>query len=548
MVVLSSAGCGSKRSGVDAELSSIDLLRGDIALCGDPEFGEIDFSLSCDAEVKKSFDLAISLLHSFEYDEAEKAFVKVIDQDPECVMAYWGVAMSNFHSLWLQSGTDYLEKGSKILALAEALPKSERERDYLEAIGSFYKDWKTTDRKSRLVGFEKKMGELYEKYRDDQEAAIFYALALNATADPGDKTYSNQKKAGLILQSIAQEQPNHPGISHYLIHNYDYPELAEMALPMARRYAQIAPASAHAQHMPSHIFIRLGLWDESIHSNINSVSSALCYSQNSNPDAHWDEELHGMDYLVYAYLQVGANSKANEQYEYLKTIKKVFPENFKIAYSAAAIPARIVLENRNWKDAAVLKLPDLLEIDWSKFPWQKAILHFTRAMGSLHLSDIPSAEKELALMDSLHQELLNSGNAYEADQVKIQMLEVAAWMALKKGDLEKAVTLMKEAVHREDNTAKHPVTPGEVLPAGELLGDLYLTINRPQEALEAYENDLTRHPNRFNGLYGAAMAARQTNDIERSTGYFAELLELTEAHDSDRPELKEAGKFLGKNN
>lgn len=534
-------GCKEKSS--NPELLSIDLLRGDLNLCGNPDFGKVDFSTSCNYETRENFDLAMALLHSFEYEEAEKAFVKVIDADPDCAMAYWGVAMSNFHSLWKQTGTDYLEKGSQIMDAAKNLPQSEKEHDYLEAIGVYYKDWKTLDQKTRVALFEKKMEALYVKYKDDKEAAIFYALALRSTADPTDKSYTNQLKSGKILESLLAEEPNHPGIAHYIIHNYDYPELAERALPTARRYARIAPSSAHAQHMPSHIFTRLGLWEESIISNINSTEAALCYSNSIDPKAHWGEELHGMDYLVYAYLQTGNTEKATEQYDYLKTFKEVFPADFKIAYTAAAIPARIALENRDWEQAANLQLPSL-QIDWQKFPWQNGILHFARALGFVHTDDLKAAALELGIMKSLHQELVDSNVGYEANQVQIQIRIIEAWMQLSEGNESTAIALMEEAVTMENNTSKHPVTPGEVLPAMELFGDMLLELKRPAEALEVYEGNLKIRPNRFNGLYGAVQAARQANKPEKARLYGEKLLDITSKTDSDRREVAAVKKYL----
>ena len=542
LMILVISGCRDRKP-QDPDLSSIGLLRGDIALCGGEEFGEVKFSFSCVESARKTFNLAVSLLHSFEYDEAEKAFVRVIETDPECAMAYWGVAMSNFHSLWIQSGDTYLEKGSKILAAAP-LPKSARERDYLEAIGAFYHDWQATDHRTRILNFEMKMEQLYQKYEDDTEAAIFYALSLTASADPSDKTYRNQRRSGEILEKIFREQPNHPGISHYIIHNYDYPELAPLALATARRYAKIAPASAHAQHMPSHIFTRLGIWEEAISSDSNSTAAALCYAQRVNPGSHWDEELHGMDYLVYAYLQLGDNTNAIAQYEYLKTFGAIFPENFKVAYAAAAIPARIVLENRNWRDAATLRPPAGLDIDWRKFPWQKAIIHFARALGSIHLNHIAAAESELNSIDSLHALLVDLDRVYEARQVEIQMTTIDAWMEFQKGNTGEALALMLKAADIEQGTAKHPVTPGEVLPAGELLGDLYMRANRPLEALGAYENDLKLRPNRFNGLYGAAVAAKKAGDTSKARKYFQQLIEMTAPFQSDRAELVVARAYL----
>ncbi len=535
--------CENKNSTREAELNSIELIRGEITLCGNQEFGEIDFLVLCNVDSRKTFELGISLLHSFEYEEAEKAFVKTIDLDPDCAMAYWGVAMSNFHSLWLQTGNKYLEKGSRILEIAQALPKSEREQDYIDAVHVFYKDWENVDHAKRKLLFENKMRELYEKYPDDKEAAIFYALALNATADPSDKKYVNQIKAGKILESMFASQPNHPGIAHYIIHTYDYPELAEQALSTARRYAEIAPASAHAQHMPSHIFTRLGLWEESIRSNINSTASAQCYGQSIDSTGHWDEELHGMDYLVYAYLQIGENKKALEQLDYLNSFRKVFPVNFKVAYAAAAIPSRIALENKNWLAAAKVKFPPI-DIDWSDFPWEKSIVHFTRALGSVRSGDIRSSKNELAVLTDSQQRLLDMGEAYKANQVKIQINTVSAWISFAEGSDQEALQLMEEAVNMEYNTGKHAVTPGEILPAGELLGDLLMEMGNPAKALKAYESDLGQHPNRLNGLYGAALAAKALQDDQKARKYFELLLSNTKNSSTDRKEILEAIEFI----
>lgn len=528
--------CSNKKTQVTKELNSIDLIKGDITLCGVQQFGEVKFSLYCSPQTKNDFELAISLLHSFEYEEAEKAFTKVLDQDPTCVMAYWGVAMSNLHPLWAPPNQKELEKGGQILAIANQLPQSKEEKQYIDAITAFYSDWEKLDHKTRILRFEEKMKTLYESNPTDTEAAIFYALALNAAADPTDKTYQRQRKAGSILETIFPDQPNHPGIAHYIIHNYDYPELAEQALSTARRYATIAPASAHAQHMPSHIFTRLGLWQECIESNLQSVSSAQCYAQSMGVDGHWDEELHGMDYLVFAYLQQGDNAHAIEQLNYLKTFKKTFPENFKIAYASAAIPTRIALENKDWAAASNLELP-AFEFPWQKFPWQKAILFFGRALGNVHLKNKSNAQQNLDSLNACYQQLQKMKDDYQANQVAIQIKSIQAWYALSFGDKKKAVELMKEAVNTEAKTEKHPVTPCEVLPAVELLGDLYMEIHDYESALLTYQADLKEHPQRFNGLYGVATAAQNLNDQTLSRTYFKQLLDITNGAKSDRKEI-----------
>jgi tetratricopeptide (TPR) repeat protein len=539
------SGCQGNQNSLQNDLAGIELLRGDIKLCGNQQFGEVDFTFSCDLKSRSAFNRALSLLHSFEYEEAEKSFVNVIDLNPDCVMAYWGVAMCNFHELWLQKDPKALEKGSRILAAAGRLSTTEREKDYLDAIGVYYQDWDLIDHQTRVKLYEQKMEALHNKYPQDAEAAIFYALALTAAADPTDKSYEKQKRSGKILESIFPDQPDHPGIAHYIIHNYDTPELAEFALPTARRYAKIAPSSAHAQHMPSHIFTRLGLWEESISSNLQSTESALCYSQAIHPSGHWDEELHGMDYLVYAYLQIGANQKANDQLNYLRTFKEVFPENFKVAYAAAAIPSRIALENKDWVEASRLTCPEI-GIDWKAFPWQRGIVHFTRALGLIHTDQVNAAREELLVLDSLHHFLLDKGETYQAGQLLIQRNIIQAWLYFSTGQRIEALALMQESAELEYGTGKHAVTPGEVLPAGELLGDMTLALNQPRQALEYYERDLTMHPNRFNDLYGAAMAAKASGDPQKARLYFETLLDISKNGDGLRPELLQATAYIRK--
>lgn len=528
-------------------LASIDLLRGELLLCSTESFGEVDFSLSCSYETRETFNLAISLLHSFEYEEAEKAFVKVIDMDPDCAMAYWGVSMSIFQSLWMQSDLSYLEKGEKLIKLANNLPKSELEKEYLDAISVFYTDWDSIDKLTRQRMYETKMEALYNKHKDDTEAAVFYALAIRAAADPNDKNYTRQIKSGEILEDLFEENPNHPGIAHYIIHNYDYPELAEMALSTARRYAEIAPSSAHAQHMPSHIFTRLGLWDESITANIKSAYSATCYAANVDPNANWTQEIHAVDYLVYAYLQKGNNEEAFKQLIKMQAVKDVFPKNdFAAIYALVAIPVRYYLETKQWEKASNLEFPTI-SFPWEEFPWVQAMLHFGRALGFSNTGNILSAENELETLKTLYQELLDSGDAYKSGQVMIQIQAAEGWIQLAKGNKDMALSFMKKSAELEANTTKHPVTPGEVLPADELLGDMLLALKNPVEALKAYEADLEAHPNRFNAVYGAARAAEQSGNTDKAMTYFNALLRLSENSNSGRFEIEEAKKFIEKN-
>ncbi|MES2882206.1 MAG: hypothetical protein V4676_08665, partial [Bacteroidota bacterium] len=496
--------------------ADINLKRGALISCGptDKQFGSIEFATSCSEKVKPDFNLALALLHSFEYDEAEKAFVKIIDAEPECAMAYWGVAMANFHPLWAPPAEAELQKGAQAIEIALALKqKNKRETDYLQAIATFYTAWNKVDHRTRCINYEKAMEHLYAAYPTDNEAAVFYALALTAAADVADKSFVKQKKAGAILNELYPGKPNHPGIVHYIIHTYDYPQLAEMGLPAAKKYAAIAPSSAHALHMPSHIFTRLGLWQDCINSNTLAAASAKCYAENTGIKGHWDEELHAMDYLVYAYLQKGENNFAKAQCDYLKTIQKVEPANFKVAYAFASIPARYVLENKNWKEAAAMQMHPV-DFPWQKFPWQKAIVHFTRVLGLTNTGNTASARTEWQNLKTIYDTLVNQKDSYKAMQVQIQINAAEAWLLFKEGKKNEALTRMHAAADMEDKTEKHPVTPSSVVPARELLGDMFLAMKEYGRALQAYEASLQNTPNRFNALYGAATAALKINNTE----------------------------------
>ncbi|MEO6542081.1 MAG: hypothetical protein ABIN74_13845, partial [Ferruginibacter sp.] len=340
-------------------------------------------------------------------------------------------------------------------------------------------------------------------------------------------------------------EPDHPGIVHYIIHSYDYPELAALALPAARKYAAIAPSSAHAQHMPSHIFTRLGLWDDCITSNLAAASSATCYAESAGIKGHWDEELHAMDYLVYAYLQKGDNQQAKKQWDYLKTINEVHPFNFKVAYAFASIPARYVLENKLWKEAAGLTVHNE-KVPWQNFPWQKAIIHFARVLGSVHTGNITQARSELQKLNTLHDTLVAQKDDYKANQVMIQVKTAEAWILFKEGKNDEAFKLMNMAADMEDNTEKHPVTPGEVIPARELLGDMLMQMNKPEMALEVYKSSLKKHPNRFNAVYGAGLAAEKSNNSAKADLYYNQLIGIANTAGSNRPELERARLFLKK--
>ena len=541
--------CNNNNStAIDNELKVLSLKRGEIISCGpaDKEFGSVDFGTSLSGKTRDHFEVAIALLHSFEYDEAEKMFARVIDEQPEYAMAYWGVAMSNYHPLWAPPSQQELQKGAKAIAIGKlAKQKSTKEAAYVEAIAAYYNGWEKTDHFTRTVRFEKAMEKLYAQFPSDKEAAIFYALALTASADPSDKSFRNQKKAGSILNGLYERYPNHPGIIHYLIHAYDSPELASQALAAAKKYASVAPSSAHALHMPSHIFTRLGLWDDCVQSNLASVASAQCYAKQTGIKGHWDEELHGLDYLVYAYLQKGDNKMAKRQVEYVQSISEASPTNFKVAYAFAAAPSRYYLENKMWEEAANLKVHPQ-NLSWEKFPWQKAIIHFTRLMGSVQAGQTRLAKTELDELKRLYNKLTDQKDLYQSNQVQIQINTAEAWMMFKDGQKKDAVHVMASAAEMEDKSEKHPVTPGPVIPAREFLGDMLLQMNMPQEALIAYEADLGKNPKRFNGLYGAAVAAEKSHQFEKSAHYYLQLTEVANLSNSDRPELEKAKLYLEK--
>ena len=549
-ILLNVSSCKNKTPKPNPALASIDFLRGDLLLCGDGQFGELKFSLSCSYETRETFDLAVALLHSFQYAEAEKAFVKVIDADPNCPMAYWGVAMSIYHAAWFPPTKEDLIKGTKVLEIAKGLSMDDKQKDYINAIDAFYTDYENADHKTRAKRFEEKMEQIHLKYPEDIEAAIFYTLALYSTRDRVGKDYLNEKKAGKILEKIFAENPNHPGIAHYIIHNYDNPVLAQKGLETARRYAKIAPASSHAQHMPSHIFTRLGIWEESIASNLLSAESSRCYTDAAGITASYFEELHAIDYLVYAYLQHGDNANAQQQYNLIKERRTFFPMNpTACIYPIAVIPSRLALENKNWEQAANLKLQEI-ELDWKQFPWQEAIHQFAVAMGAVNTNDFKTVEEKIEILKKLHQNLIAQNDktkAIQVKQVEIQIKTTQAWLSFRKKDTKNGLELMEEAVAIERKTSKHPVTPGDVLPAIEMLGDMLLELNKPKEALLAYEENLVGHPNRFNGIYGAAVASKQSGNAEKATHYFKLLIALAKNTNNERPELKTAKMFLESN-
>jgi tetratricopeptide (TPR) repeat protein len=514
---------------------------------GDPtKLGKVHFPISCSAESQKKFDAGLAMLHSFWYGKSDKAFTDLAAADPGCAMAHWGVAMSRFHQIWEAPPPDDLKAGIVALAAARAAgAKTQRERDYIEALGAYYDKSDTLDHVTRFLAFEKAMEALAAKYPKDREASIFYALTLNgvALAVPPDKTYQRQMKAGKILEPIFREMPQHPGVAHYIIHSYDYPPLAARALDAARRYAKIAPDSPHALHMPSHIFTRLGLWDDSIASNLAAAAAARRDAQQIAPDAHAPEELHAMDYLAYAYLQTGRDAEARKVFDDAARAEKFDKQNFAAAYALTAIPARLALERRNWSDAEKVDLRPA-GFAWSKFPWVEGTVAFARAVGFARSGDVAPAQKEVERLEKVRDALKDAKNAYWADQVEINRLEAAAWLARAEKKDSEALELMRSAAALEDRVDKHPVTPGPILPAREQLGDLLVELGKPAEALAEYRADLTASPNRLNGLYGAARASRLSGDAVAAKSYYEKVIAQCAKADGAREQLAEARAFL----
>jgi tetratricopeptide (TPR) repeat protein len=501
------------------------------------KLGKVNFPISCDPAVQPQFNAAVAMLHSFWYEKASDTFAAVAQKDHHCGMAYWGIAMTHFHQIWEAPGPADLKAGMSALEQANgAGAKTQREQDYIAAIGTFYKDSDKLDHRTRALAYEKAMEQMQARYPDDREAAVFYALALVATAPPADKTYVNQRKAGAILERIFVEQPEHPGVAHYIIHAYDYPPLAERALEAARRYAKIAPDSPHALHMPSHIFTRLGLWQESIDSNLASAASAV---KNNAPG----NELHAKDYMIYAYLQGGRDSEAKNALKAVLPSRSDDPQYMNWLYAMGASPARYAVERHRWPEAATLPVP-ANTFPRERYSWTEANLHFARALGASHIGDVEAARKDLQQLASIREILTQENNKYWADQVDIQREIATAWITLAAGKREEALQQMRSAADHEDRTDKHNVTPGVILPARELLGDMLLELKQSAEALVAFEATLRTAPNRFSAMSGAIHAARLSGDTEKAKSYSAKLLAICNQADGDRPELQEARSLL----
>jgi hypothetical protein len=480
--------------------------------------GSVHFPTSCKAEVGPAFERAVALLHSFAYVEAANAFEDVAAKDPDCAMAQWGVAMSDFHPIWgpatpaeFAAGRKAAEKAASLAAKA-----TPREQDLIAAIGTFYQG-DDVQHAARVLAYEKAMTGVAQRHADDHEIAIFHALAILGVAynSPPDKTYARQRQAAEILNHLLPLEPDHPGIAHYMIHSFDYPELAELALPAARAYSKIAPSAPHALHMPSHIFTRLGMWQESIESNLASARTAQAWIARTQPGAIAFDALHAMDYLEYAYLQRGQDAEARAIVDTVERVANIDRPVFQAGYALVAIPARYALERRDWKAAAELTARPA-SYPWDKFPYELAIVQFARALGAARLGDLPGARAAVARLDTIHTSLQGQKGFDWATQVEIQRRAAAAWLARAEKKDDDALRLMRAAADLEDSTDKHPVTPGSILPAREQLADLLLELGKPDLALVEYETSLRSAPGRLNSYLGAARAAARAGQQEKA--------------------------------
>jgi tetratricopeptide (TPR) repeat protein len=484
--------------------------------------GTVNFAVTCSAPAQRAFPHAVALLHSFAYEEALAEFTAITRQDPKCAMAYWGEAMTWWRPLWYLPDDNALRNGSAAIAKAAGLDiQTGRESGYVVALLAFYTDYDKIGHRTRAMNYRMAMERLHRYLPKDNEVAAFYALSLLATASPADKTYQDQHQAGAILEKVFAEQPDHPGAAHYIIHSFDSPGLAKDALLAARSYARIAPSVPHALHMPSHIFTRLGLWQDAITSNVAAEKAAKEFEQSTHMTSAWDQQLHAMDYLMYAYLQQGRDQEAEGVLNELTSLPSVQPTGISF-YALAAIPARYAAERGDWEAAAALQ-PYA-----SATPETQAITHWARAMGAAHTGRFDLARAELKELEAIREKLALNKQGYDwATQVEIQRREAAAWLAHAEKNNDGAVSLLRSAAELEDFTEKHPVTPGPVLPARELLGDLLMEAGRPQEAFQEYEAALRTAPHRFHAVRGAARAAEAVGKHDVARRYERELLEST---------------------
>jgi len=521
--------------------------------------GKVEFPISCTPSVQSEFSRGVALLHSFFYEEARRVFASVAERDPKCAMAQWGIAMTWWHPIWTPPRPDEMSAGKAAIEKAMALNAgTDRERGFITALNVYYNTRESSNAgaigqschgpvgpRDRVIAYEKAMHQLRDKYPDEFEVQAFYAFAVLAAgyAMPNDTTLSKQLEAAALLEKLWKQNPNHPGVVHYLIHCYDYPALAQRGLAAAQSYASIAPWVPHALHMPSHIFTRLGMWDESIAANGASAEASRAYAAMRHRDATEAEELHALDYMAYSYLQEARDTEAKKIVDLAAKVRKTNPElEFSAAYALAAIPTRYAFERNDWASAATLTLPNFPH--WSSFPFMEALIEYGHALGRAHTGDLDGARKAIARMQQLRDATKDPKFDYFKNHLDLQMQAASAWVAASEGKKSEAIEMLRRAADAEDILGKHPVSPGAFVPIREQLGSLLLEGGQSKEAQREFEAALKIYPGRFRGLYGAARAAEQNGDKESASRYYAKLAAQTTKAASSRDELNHVREFL----
>ena len=521
--------------------------------------GKVTFPITCAPDVQSDFSRGVALLHSFFYEEARRVFTSVADRDPKCAMAQWGIAMTWWHPIWTPPTPDEMRAGKAAIEKAMSLEAgTDRERGFITALNTYYN---TPDSSSaaavgqschgpvgprdRVIAYEKAMRQLRDKHPDDFEVQTFYAFAVLSTgyATPNDTTLSKQLEAAGILEKLWKQNANHPGVVHYLIHAYDYPQFAQRGLTAAQLYDDIAPWVPHALHMPSHIFTRLGMWDESIAANQASAEASRAYAAMRHRDASEAEELHALDYMAYSYLQEAQDAEAKKIVDIAAKVKKTNPElEFSAAYALAAIPTRYAFERNDWTAAANLPIPNVPH--WSSFPFMEALIEYGHALGRAHTGDLDGARKAIARMQQLRDATKHPKFDYFKSHLDLQMQAASAWLAVAEGKKKEAIEMLRRAADSEDILGKHPVSPGAFVPIREQLGSLLLETGQPAEAQREFEAALKIYPGRYRGLYGAAQAAEQAGDNKDANRYYTKLAAQTSKAGGSREELNHVRKYL----
>jgi tetratricopeptide (TPR) repeat protein len=499
------------------------------ALAQQEKLGKVSFPTSCDPKVQAQFERGVAMLHSYWFIQAGKTFESVLQQDPNCAMAYWGIAVDLLgNSLVGPPPVKVAQEAWQALEKARAIgAKTQRERDWIEALSAYFRDHDKVAVDVRLAAYAKAMEQMTQRYPDDYEVWVFYALTLQASASKTDKTYSSQLKSASILEKLLQQEPQHPGVAHFLIHAYDYPPLADKGLKAARRYAGIAPSASHARHMPSHIYSMVGLWEDSIASNASALEIQSDY-------------YHAADFTVYAHLQLAQDVKAKAMIEKATNTPDTGTRvvNFVNFTALAAMPARYVLERADWKGAAALP------INPSQYPQADSLTRFARGLGMVRSGDLAGAKGEIEAIQALRKALQKSNQSYWADRSEEQVLAISAWVAHAEGARDQALKFMGAAADGEDAAVKHPAMENRLYPMRELFAELLLEMGQAAPALREYEASLVENRNRYRAFWGAARAAEGAGDRQKAREYFAQLVGLVKNADTTRPELTRANAYL----